>query len=177
VPAPANAAAADARDEGWMRVPGVQGRVRPWAFATVAFALLWLITFMWGLHRHPQAPGRDADARTHGARDGAVGKPAVRGGRAGSVALRQALERGTLGDVADALRAAAQPPAASLDALRARLADPAQQAALDALQRALWGGGDGAAARASLRAAFAPGPKWTPSPDGVERGLLPPLYP
>ena len=40
-------------DGAWMRVPGVQGRVRPWAFATVVFALLWLITCMWGLHRQP----------------------------------------------------------------------------------------------------------------------------
>jgi hypothetical protein len=45
------------------------------------------------------------------------------------------------------------------------------------LQQALWGGGDGAAARASLRAAFASGPKWTSSTDAAERGPLPPLYP
>ncbi len=176
-PVPANAAAGDARGEGWMHVPGVQGPVRPWAFATVAFAFLWLITFMWGLHRHPHAVDANARPRARGVRDGDAGKPPARGGRAGVVALRQALERGTLGDVADALRAAAEPPAASLDALRARLADPAQQAALDALQQALWGGGDGAAARASLRAAFASGPKWTSSTDAAERGPLPPLYP
>lgn len=182
---PANAPLEDARGEGWMHVPGVQGRVRPWAFATVAFALLWLITFMWGLHRHPHAAGAAADAdadaprRRRGVRDGDGdgGKAAARAGRAGSAALRQALERGTLGEVADALRAAAQPPVASLDALRARLSDPAQQAALDALQRALWGGGDGAAARASLRAAFASGPAWTPESGAPGRGPLPPLYP
>ena len=173
-PAP-DGADAGTRNGGWMHVPGVQGRVRPWAFATVAFALLWLITFMWGLHRHPHAA--DAPARPRDLRDGDPGKPPARSGRAGLVALRQALERGTLGDVADALHAAVDPPAASLDALRARLADPAQQAALDALQRALWGGGDGAAARASLRAAFASGAKWTAPPAMTDRGPLPPLYP
>jgi hypothetical protein len=177
----ANAAGAAApgvaRDDAWIHVPGVQGRVRPWAFATVAFALLWLITFMWGLHRHPRAADADAAPRVRGAGDGGAVRHAAHGGRAGLVALRKALEQGTLGDVADALRGTAHPPAASLDALRARLADPAQQAALDALQRALWGGGDGAEARASLRAAFASGPKWTPPPAGADRGPLPPLYP
>lgn len=172
--APANDAA---RGEGWMHVPGVQGRVRPWAFATVAFALLWLVTFMWGLHRHPQVPPAVARPRNRGVGGGEAGKSAAKGSRAGAAALRQALERGTLGDVADALHAVAEPPAASLDALRARLADPAQQAALDALQHALWGGGDGAVARASLRAAFASGPKWRPPPSGTDHGPLPPLYP
>lgn len=151
---------------GWMHVPGVQGRVRPWAFATVAFALLWLITFMWGLHRHPErsnakSPATPGDAPRRPAKDG----------------LRRTLATGTLGEVADALRASARPPAASLDALRARLADPSQQAAVDALQRALWGGGDGAAARVALRAAFAGGPRWTSQAPPRERGPLPPLYP
>jgi hypothetical protein len=149
---------------GWMHVPGVQGRVRPWAFATVAFALLWLITFMWGLHRHPErskpAPERSGAAQPR-AKDG----------------LRRALAAGTLGEVADALRASARPPVASLDALRARLADPSQQAAVDALQRALWGGGDGNAARAALRAAFTQGPRWRREAGPRERGPLPPLYP
>src|SRR5690606_38115001 len=74
-----------ARDDGgWMRVPGVQGRVHPWAFATVVFALLWLITFMWGLHRRPH---EQADAG-----------PARR--RDGKDAVRRALDSGDLGDVA-----------------------------------------------------------------------------
>lgn len=163
-PTTASSSTQSAGDGGWMHVPGVQGRVRPWAFATVAFALLWLITFMWGLHRHPERskpPATPADATRPLAKDG----------------LRRALAAGTLGEVADALRTAAHPPATSLDALRAHLADPAQQAAVDALQRALWGGGDGAAARAALRAAFAKGPRWTSQAAPRERGPLPPLYP
>lgn len=161
------AGAADAGNGGgWMRVPGVQGRVRPWAFATVAFALLWLITFMWGLHRHPQRPAPAPPDRG-----------AKRGAHAATASLRRALAQGTLGDVADALLASAQPPASSLDALRARLAEPAQQAAVEALQRALWGGGDGPAARAALRTAFAAGARWAPPAAAAERGPLPPLYP
>jgi hypothetical protein len=173
---PAAPPAADAGERGWMRVPGVQGRVRPWAFATVAFALLWLITFMWGLHRHPH-PRPASGEKDRGDGRGKPSVAAVGGARAATAALRRALAEGTLGDVADALRAAARPPADSLDALRARLADPAQQAAVEGLQRALGGGGDGRAARAALRSAFANGPRWTTPPDAPARRPLPPLYP
>ena len=150
-----------ARDDGgWMRVPGVQGRVRPWAFATVAFALLWLITFMWGLHRRPH--------------EQAVAAPARR--RDGKDALRRALDTGDLGDVAEALRASLAPPAPDLDAVRDALADERQRAAVDALQEARWGAGDGVAARALLREAFARGPRWRQAPRGGQP-LLAPLYP
>lgn len=169
------AAARGSADEGWMRVPGVQGRVRPWAFATVAFALLWLITFMWGLHRHPKpAPAASPGEADAGQGDAAATRAAGTA-RGLATSLRRALAEGTLGDIADALRGAAQPPAASLDALRARLADPAQQAAVDALQRAMWGGGDRSAARAALRTAFAAGPRWLAA--RAKRDPLPPLYP
>ena len=147
-------------DGAWMRVPGVQGRVRPWAFATVVFALLWLITFMWGLHRQPKPATADAPARRS---DGAGG-------------LRRALDTGDLGDVAEALCASRSPPAPDLDALRASLADERQRAAVDALQDARWGSGDGTAARTLLREAFARGPRWQPaSGEGTE--VLAPLYP
>ena len=147
-------------DGAWMRVPGVQGRVRPWAFATVVFALLWLITFMWGLHRQPKPATADAPARRS---DGAGG-------------LRRALDTGDLGDVAEALCASRSPSAADLDALRASLADERQRAAVDALQDARWGSGDGTAARTLLREAFARGPRWQPaSGEGTE--VLAPLYP
>lgn len=147
-------------DDGWMRVPGVQGRVRPWAFATVAFALLWLITFMWGLHRRPH--------------EQAVAAPVRR--RDGKDALRRALDTGDLGDVAEALRASLLPPAPDLDAVRDALADERQRAAVDALQEARWGAGDGVAARALLREAFARGPRWRQVPRDGEP-LLAPLYP
>lgn len=147
-------------DDGWMRVPGVQGRVRPWAFATVAFALLWLITFMWGLHRRPHEQAEAAPARRRDGRD----------------ALRRAIDTGDLGDVAEALRASLSPPAPDLDAVREALADERQRAAVDALQEARWGMGDGVAARALLREAFARGPRWRQAPRAGET-LLAPLYP
>lgn len=154
--------------QGWIRVPGVQEEVRPWALAAVVFALLWLATLMWGLHRHP-AP---ADAAPPGAR---TDRPAGRVARQRQ-ALKQALATGTLGDVADTLCGMAEPPATDVDALRKRLADPAQVAAIEALQRARWAGADGTAARDALRRAFAKGPRWH-KPRKPAKPLLDPLYP
>jgi hypothetical protein len=160
-------AATDAGDgRGWMRVPGVQGEVRPWAFAAVVFAMLWLITFMWGLHRHPQA----LPAATDGSASGKA-PPA-----ASPMLLKRALDNGDLGDVADALRAMAVPPVSDLDALKLRLADARQRDAVDALQRARWGDGDGTVARAALRAGFRHGPQWR-EPVAAQASPLPPLYP
>ena len=160
-------AATDAGDgRGWMRVPGVQGEVRPWAFAAVVFALLWLITFMWGLHRHPQAVPAATDAGPSG-----KAPPA-----ASPMLLKRALDSGDLGDVVDALLAMAVPPVRDLDALKLRLADARQRDAVDALQRARWGDGDGTVARASLRAAFERGPQWR-EPVARQASPLPPLYP
>jgi hypothetical protein len=88
--------------------------------------------------------------------------------------LQDALAHGDLGDVADALCALADAP--DLDAVRAALVEAPQQAAVDALQRARWGGGDGAAAREMLRQAFRSGPRWRVAP-AVVREPLPPLYP
>jgi hypothetical protein len=160
-------AATDAGDgRGWMRVPGVQGEVRPWAFAAVVFALLWLITFMWGLHRHPPPVPAATDAGPSG-----KAPPA-----ASPMLLKRALDSGDLGDVVDALLAMAVPPVRDLDALKLRLGDARQRDAVDALQRARWGDGDGTVARASLRAAFERGPQWR-EPVARQASPLPPLYP
>lgn len=157
------------RDEAWIRVPGVQGEVRPWAFATVLFALAWLVTLMWGIHREPRRQSAGAG------RDDDKGPPPR---RADPRALRQALDTGDLGDVEDALRAAAPVPAESLDEVGSHLADPRQRQAVETLQRARWAGGDGSAAREALRAAFKRGPQWT-EVAGIEPAgqPLPPLYP
>ena len=163
-PATANASPAD--ETGWIRVPGVQGAVQPWALAAAAFALLWLVTFMWGLHRRPQAPSR-ADASL-------TVPPHPQSGNGAD--LRRALDNGDLADVSDALCAMATPPVDDVDALRSRLADPAQLAALESLLRARWGGGDGVAARAQLRMAFKQGPRWR-TVETVAEEPLPPLYP
>ena len=140
--------------------------MRPWALATVLFALAWLLTLAWGLHRRPRA-----------ARDAAPGKkvaaiavvPALPG-------LHRALRGGDLADIADALCACAAPPAPGLDAVHAALADPAQRDAVAQLQRARWSDGDPATARQSLRVAFKDGPRWRPA-SAPRRDALPPLYP
>jgi hypothetical protein len=167
--APAAAANADMPDPNrdWIHVPGVQGAVQPWALAAAVFALLWLVTFMWGLHRRPHAVvAVDEDA-----------VPAPRVAAHGTFAdLRRAHDNGDLGDVSDALCAMATPAVDDPDALRARLADPAQVAAIESLLRARWADGDGVAARSALRAAFRQGPRWRVAEQPAEEPL-PPLYP
>ena len=166
-PAAANANVADANRD-WIRVPGVQGAVQPWALAAALFALLWLVTFMWGLHRRPHAvvaADKDAAAAPGVASHGTLAD------------LRRALDNGDLGDVSDALCAMATPVVDDPDALRARLADPAQVAAIESLLRARWAGGDGVAARAALRSAFKQGPRWRVAGQKTVEEPLPPLYP
>src|SRR5690606_32982223 len=92
--------------------------------------------------------------------------------------LRHALDADSFGEAVRLLQAMARPPAADLDEVVARLADPRQREALQAMRRALWAGdGDPSAARVALRSAFRDGPRWSgdPADDGEE--LLPPLYP
>jgi hypothetical protein len=167
---PRSLSPADRKDDGDIAIPGVQGRVRPWALATVAFALLWLGTLAWALQRRgatsPAPPSSDADAD--------AARPA---GGATLNDLRRALDRGALADVVDTLCAMARPALADADGLRARLADPRQVAALDALQRARWADGDGVAARDALRAAFKDGPRWRETREAPAKDPLPPLYP
>lgn len=145
-----------------------------WALAAVLFAALWLATLVWALHMrsHPAGllakPGAEASAPDAGAES--KRKPV------NVPALRQMIDLADFDHIASVLRSLAHPPAADDDELVERLADPAQREAVQALRRARWGAGDGVAARAQLRQAFAQGPSWheveqtAPSP-------LPPLYP
>jgi len=140
---------------------------RAWALAALAFAALWMATLVWALHRRgaPVSAGKP------------VASAAPSAPPANAVALRRALEGGDLGDIADALSSAAG--GRSLDDVMSRLDDAPQRAALDALQRARWGQGDAAGARAALRRAFATGPRWKRDPSDVAQRAdpLPPLYP
>lgn len=173
-----DAGASLASDAGpWVRLPGVQGPVHRWALATVAFALLWLVTLAWALQWRQRGLVLAADA--------VAGTPSRRpGGQAASrsshgPALRTALDTGDLGEVAAALCALATPPVADLDALSARLAPGPQREAIAGLQRARWGqdGAGAAQARAAVRAAFMRGPDWLDGDDAGDDGLLPPHYP
>lgn len=150
-------------DDDRLRIPGVLEPVRPWAFATVLFALAWLLTLAWGLRRRPEAT--PAATAAHGEH----GKPAA--------SLRRALQAGDLGGIEDALLASADPPVERLDAVASRLADPAQREAVAALQRARWSDGDPVAAREALRAAFREGPVWLRHARRDADDPLPPLYP
>jgi len=161
-PATANPVANDTTGNG-LRLPFVQGAVRPWVLATVAFAFLWLATLWWGMHRKATSITVPVDAKA---------KPDV--ARTHKPALAQALAKGDPEAISVALCAAAN--AADLDGVRERLDDPAQQAAVDALQRARWGDGDTASALAALRSAFKRGPHWKAA-SAKAKELLPPLYP
>lgn len=148
-----------------IHVPGIQRQLRPWALAAVVFAGLWLVTLIWALQRRQSS--------------GASGIPATRPSPLVSAALsdlKRALAQGDLGDVAEALCAMAVPPIVDLDVLKSHLDDARQRSAVDALQRARWGDGDGVAARAMLREAFRSGPRWRQIRPMSEE-ILPPLYP
>ena len=102
-----------------------------------------------------------------------------RGGRDSATLadLKRALDTGDLGEVADMLCAMATPPRADIDDCSARLDDPAQRDAIDALQRARWGGATACRARQLLRNAFAKGPRWRAVAAVAKPSPLPPLYP
>ena len=144
-----------------------------WLWVGLALLLLWVgaLTFGWRLwatrgRSAPVAASPAAPAQTY------ASPP-----RADAQALTLALTRGNCGDIARTLCAMSTPVASDLAAVRARLADPAQRAAVDALQRARWGDGDTASTLAALRAAFASGPRWRTPSVRAEPVLLPPLYP
>lgn len=150
----------------WIRIPGIQDGVAPWALATVIFALLWLGTLTWGLQRRPTVqPGASAVPTR---RDAAP--------QTSFANLKRALDTGDLDDVGDALRAMAIPAATDLDDVIDRLDDTAQRDAVHRLRRARWSDGDGTAARSALRDAFKQGPRWR-NTAAVVSEPLPPLYP
>src|SRR5699024_5306169 len=104
---------------GGIRLPGVQDPIGAWPLATVVFALLWLVTLGCALQRRTHVAGAVTNI--------GVATRETTGPRVAQRALRDALQTGDLHAIADALCAQAQPPADGLDALAARLADPAQR--------------------------------------------------
>ncbi|WP_372018787.1 protein BatD [Pseudoxanthomonas sp. 10H] len=147
--------------------PGAGATGRGCAWLAAAFALLWLLTLGALLFR-------SRGGRVRPRRDGEAPLPSVRPDPA---ALRRVLDAGSFEEAVQLLRRMADEPLADLDAVIARLDDPAQAQALEAMRRALWSGeGEPAAARAALRAAFRDGPRWRPAA-AVATAPLPPLYP
>ena len=140
--APADVADATQTGDGRISIPGIQGRVLPWAAAAAAFALLWLFTLLWFLGRH--AAERAHDGRARDARIAAP-RPQARAGR----------RRPRRHRARHSARPSIRPPPTSMRCARAS-PTPTQRAALDALQRARWAGGDPRAAREALRARLHP---------------------
>ncbi|HET7842785.1 MAG TPA: BatD family protein [Xanthomonadales bacterium] len=136
--------------------------------AALGFALAIALGLLWAQSRSRAAV---APPRTAGA-------PA----QPGHGALRRALVAGDLRDIAAALVATVDPPAASLGVLASRLDDAAQRAAVVRLERALWAAGvdkgEREGTRDALRAAFRDGPKLARTAGaGAPDAPLPPLYP
>ena len=151
-------------------VSGWRGSVPLWMALAALFALLWLATLVWAWRRSRGARAPAAVAAVY-----APASAAPRS-RYGLPDLRKALDAGGLDEVAAIL--CAQAGVADLDALLARLDDPAQREAVLRMQRARWGGaGDVSGARAALRAAFWAGPRWRNAPRKPSNDELPPLYP
>lgn len=166
--APSRPTAGVAGDALSMPVSHAAGASNTWRWIAVGFAALWLITLLWALrHRATKrVPATPEPGPRHPSHAGVRSR----------VELKRALDTGSLDEVAEILRAMASPPARDLDDLMSRLASGEQRDALDALRRARWADGDGTAARAALRRAFAEGPRWRESAN-VHREPLPPLYP
>ena len=148
------------------------GQARPastiWPWLALLLGLLWLATLAWALRLRARG---SAPVSGKGGDPAGVAPPTT-------ADLRHALDADSFGEAVRLLQAMARPPAADLDEVVARLADPRQREALQAMRRALWAGdGDPSAAREALRRVFRDGPRWSgdPADDGEE--LLPPLYP
>lgn len=143
-----------------------RGGAAPWLWRALAagFALLWLLTLVWGLSR-----GRHTSASPQQT------MPVHAPSRFGLADLRRAIDTGGLDEVARILCEMAAVD--EVEGVIARLQDVRQREAVVRMQRARWGGaGDVTQARAALREAFRNGPRWR-KPAVAEKGELDPLYP
>lgn len=171
-------------------------RWRDIALASVAlWVLLVVAAFAWWLslrRRRTAAPAaggestNDVPHSTSSAPTNAVPLATTHDERADRKALqREALDGARSGDAAACERAllawarAAGHGVANIGALHDALSDPAQRAALGALQRARWQGADAAPACAQVLQAFANGFAWRggDKPARERPANLPPLYP
>lgn len=151
-----------------------------WPVMTALLGALWLATawLAWRLYRRRpiSLPLRRSPAPHPAAVAGGVSPISGPSGPARR-RLMQVLHSGEPADVEQALRAQRMPPPADLDGLADLLEPAAQRDAIAAWQRARWSGGDLAAARQLLRAAFRGGAVWRDRTPGERAAVLPPLYP
>lgn len=164
---------ADARGAAQLAAGIWQWLRRHWQMVGLSLLALaaGIVALLWWL-RGPAASHRASKARRHEARQD----------------LQRALAAADLPAIDRALQALAAKQFGDDVQLAAVLDDPGQRAAIDALQRARWQGGDATAAAQQLRRAFATGPRWRipeRSRSGVvasrrrsgSEPVLPPLYP
>lgn len=147
-----DAARASATHDAW-------ARYLPWLLLAVAL----VAAFAWWRARSAHAKPEE-------------GVPQPDSSERAAPSLADALKRGDLAAIAQALCIAAGARDEDLDAVRAKLDDAVQADALERLQAARWGAGDPASALAALRRAFASGPRWRRR-DARAAPLLAPLYP
>lgn len=140
--------------------PSTLARYAPWLLLAIAL----IAAFAWWRSR----------GRAPATGEGPVPLPAV--ATPPTTSLAAALKQDDLAVIAHALCMEAGSKLDDLDAVRARLDDDAQRAAVERLQAARWGVGDPASALATLRRAFAKGARWR-TPEAQPVPLLPPLYP
>lgn len=161
VPPVTKAAPVDVSPDGGLPVhPVWQRHLREWALAAGVLAVLGIIGWWWSRTTSSRVVTTPAPASAAALRD----------------ALSKALDAGDLARIGSALVAAARVAVDDLDAVRAHLADAAQQEAVERLQAARWGRGDAQMAVRALRAAFAGGARWRETKQQAH-SLLPPLYP
>ena len=164
LPAAADAAQASVQPQapGNADIPTATASLKRFGWWSLPVIALVLAAAWWHRRRQPAM----ADAAPAGSAAPEASVPS----------LAAALGQGDLAAVAHALCSEAGLQGDELDALPAKLDDPAQVEAIAALQAARWGGGDAGSALAVLRRAFAKGARWRRQEARVAP-LLPPLYP
>lgn len=164
LPAAADAAQASVQPQapGNADIPTATASLKRFGWWSLPVIALVLAAAWWHRRRQPAM----ADAAPAGSAAPEASVPS----------LAAALGQGDLAAVAHALCSEAGLQGDELDALAAKLDDPAQVEAIAALQAARWGGGDAGSALAVLRRAFAKGARWRRQEARVAP-LLPPLYP
>ena len=148
--------------------PGDIQTVRLWQAATGGLGLALALALTWGWRRGRRPASAVA----------AIPSPGVQATDS-APELQRALSDGDLRQIAAALCATTSPPSATPGALRSKLRDPQQCAAIDALEQNLWAGAgnDKQQTLEQLRQAFRAGPQFAAERTRADENGLPPLYP
>ncbi len=174
-PAPAAMAPAAVRPDGQANgvvanstAPGDVTALRLWQALTGGLGLALVLALAWGWRRGRMPVSAVAAVQASSAQT-----------EDSAPELQRALSSGDLRQIAAALRATTSPASAVLGALKSKLGDAQQRAAIEALERSLWasGGSDKQQTLEQLRQAFRAGPQFVAGPASADDHELPPLYP